>query len=141
MANGTVPADSVELANLDREQTRNNADYSAFKKEFTFDWRKIRTSIGKGEAAIEFVEMPEIAGESISRIQYAAIVITKDSKNPDIIPLCDKYNLMGTDYINIIISTLKIILCCKLVLFDKYLFESGNIVLLVKEQHRFFIIH
>lgn len=98
LANGTVPADSVELvqyriANLDRDLTRSNADYSAFKEEFTFDWRKIRASLGKGEAAIEFVEMPEIAGDSISRIQYAAIVITKDSKNPDIIPLCEELQL------------------------------------------------
>lgn len=98
LANGAVPADSVELvkyriANLDRELTRSNADYSAFKEEFTFDWRKIKTSLGKGEAAIEFIEIPEIAGDSISRIQYAAIVVTKDSKNPDIIPLCEEHML------------------------------------------------
>lgn len=72
---------------------RSNADYSTFKEEFTYDWRKIRSSLGKGEAAIEFVEISEIAGDSISRIQYAAIVITKDSKNPDIIPLCEKQQL------------------------------------------------
>lgn len=98
LANGAIPADSIELvkyriANLDRDLTRSNADYSAFKKEFTFDWRKIKAALGKGEAAIEFVEMPEIAGDSISRIRYAAIVITKDSKNPDIIPLCEELQL------------------------------------------------
>lgn len=98
LANGTVPADSVgivqyRIANLDRELTRSNADYSTFKEEFTFDWRKIRSSLDKGEAAIEFVEMPEIAGDSISRIQYVAIVITKDSQNPDIIPLCEEQQL------------------------------------------------
>ncbi len=98
LANGNISADSIafiqyRIANLDRELTRSNADYSAFKEEFTFDWRKVRGSLGKGEAAIEFVEIPEIAGDSISRIQYAAIVITKDSKNPDIIPLCEEQQL------------------------------------------------
>ena len=98
LANGNILADSVgfiqyRIANLDRELTRSNTDYSAFKEEFTFDWRKVRRSLGKGEAAIEFVKIPEIAGDSVSRIQYAAIVITQDSKNPNIIPLCEERQL------------------------------------------------
>lgn len=90
-----VSADSVaivqyRIANLDRELTRRNADYSAFKDEFTFDWHKIKSSLGKGEAAIEFIELMGIEDRSVYHNQYAAIVITKDSKYPNIIPLCDE---------------------------------------------------
>ena len=98
LANGDITADSVGLiqhriANLDRELTRSNADYSAFKDEFTFDWHKIKSSLGKGEAAIEFIELMGIEDRSVYHNQYAAIVITKDSKYPSIIPLCDEQQL------------------------------------------------
>ena len=46
-------------------------------------------------------------------------------------------NFFGND----IDVDLKIILCCKLVLLDKYLLKCCDIVLLVEHQHRLFVIY
>lgn len=58
------------------------------------NWRDVQKRLGNGEAAIEFVSFNLFKGEKIKALHvYAALVITRDSKYPALIPLTTERNL------------------------------------------------
>lgn len=77
------------LLTLDKELSRNNVTYGELRGSMLVDWKDIAACLAKDEVAIEFVELQEIA-DSLRRwnSKYAAVVVTKGCKYPDIIPLC-----------------------------------------------------
>lgn len=91
-----LPKDSINYYNgiintLEKELQKNNLSYSTLKKYISPDWKMIRDALTKGEAAIEFIHFPGIrfGEETIEEQSYAAIVLKKDSKYPEIIHLFD----------------------------------------------------
>ena len=57
-------------------------------------WRDVQKRLGNGEAAIEFVSFNVFEGEKIKALHlYAAMVITRDSKQPVMIPMTTEKNL------------------------------------------------
>lgn len=61
-------------------------------------WRDVQKRLGNGEAAIEFVSFNVFEGEKIRALHlYAAMVITRDSKQPVMIPMTTEKNLTLKD--------------------------------------------
>lgn len=57
-------------------------------------WRDVQKRLGNGEAAIEFVSFNVFEGDKIKVLHlYAAMVITRDSKQPVMIPMTTEKNL------------------------------------------------
>ena len=61
-------------------------------------WRDVQKRLGNGEATIEFVSFCVFEGEKIKALHlYAAMVITRDSKQPVMIPMTTEKNLTLKD--------------------------------------------
>ena len=61
-------------------------------------WRDVQKRLGNGEAAIEFVSFNVFEDEKIKALHlYAAMVITRDSKQPVMIPMTTEKNLTLKD--------------------------------------------
>ncbi len=84
------------LNNIDKLLTKNNASYQSFKKELLPDWTRIKKSLDKNEAAIEFVQIPIIEHDSIPEsfiYKYYGMIIKKNSSFPILVPLCTDLEL------------------------------------------------
>ena len=97
---GILPADSVayyedRLYILDKELSRSNVTYAELRNSLLVDWEEIAACLGKDEMAIEFVELADIDTFTLdfTNSNYAAIVVTKGCKYPEIIDLCGKSEL------------------------------------------------
>lgn len=81
--------DSINI--IDKKLTKANASYLNFKSELTPDWTRIKRSLAKDEAAIEFVQIPIIEKDSIPEpfeYRYYGLVVRKNSESPVLVPLC-----------------------------------------------------
>lgn len=81
--------DSINI--IDKQLTKANASYLNFKSELTPDWTRIKRSLAKDEAAIEFVQIPIIEKDSIPEpfeYRYYGLVVRKYSDSPVLVPLC-----------------------------------------------------
>lgn len=90
LSSETITAKKDSINNFDKELTKRNATYGTFKEELSPDWNKIKKVLSKDEAAIEFVQIPIIEGDSIPEPfinRYYALVLTNNSSLPQLIPL------------------------------------------------------
>ena len=81
--------DSINI--IDKQLTKANASYLNFKSELTPDWTRIKRSLAKDEAAIEFVQIPIIEKDSIPEpfeYRYYGLVVRNNSESPVLVPLC-----------------------------------------------------
>ena len=86
--------DSINI--IDKQLTKSNANYAEFKNGFMPDWKIIRKSLSKDEAAIEFVLIPIVDKDSVlesKRSRYYGMIITKNSICPTLVPLCTDIEL------------------------------------------------
>lgn len=86
--------DSINI--IDKELTKANASYLNFKAELTPDWTRIKRSLAKDEAAIEFIQIPIIEKDSIPEpfvYRYYGLVLRKNSERPVLVPLCTDQEL------------------------------------------------
>jgi len=86
-------ADSLE-GNL----VKNSNEFSDFKKVQNIDWKQVQARLQENEVAIEFTHFPLLNPDSsiidyTNQIQYIALVITKNSKQPEMIPLFEEKQL------------------------------------------------
>jgi len=70
----------------------NSNEFSDFKKVQSINWKQVQTGLNKNEVAIEFLNFPLLIPDSsltefTSQTQYTALIISKESKYPKMIPL------------------------------------------------------
>lgn len=88
--------DSINI--IDKQLTKANANYLAFKEELTPDWTKIKHYLSEDEAAIEFVQIPIVYGDSIPEpfeYRYYGLIIRKNIDVPILVPLCTYDELLA----------------------------------------------
>jgi len=78
---------------LDKSLTQSSAAFRELKADLAINWQKVRNSLQKNEAAIEFVSFELYDKKWTGSIQYAALVLKKDSKAPVWVPLCNESEL------------------------------------------------
>lgn len=86
--------DSINI--IDKQLTKANASYLSFKEELSPDWTRIKRSLSKDEAAIEFVQIPVIYEDSIPEpfeYRYYGLIIRKNTQAPALVPLCTEEEL------------------------------------------------
>ena len=86
--------DSINI--IDKQLTKANASYLSFKEELNPDWTRIKRSLSKDEAAIEFVQIPVIYNDSIPEpfeYRYYGLIIRKNTDTPVLVPLCTEEEL------------------------------------------------
>lgn len=86
--------DSINI--IDKQLTKANASYLSFKEELSPDWTRIKRSLSKDEAAIEFVQIPVIYEDSIPEpfeYRYYGLIIRKNAQAPALVPLCTEEEL------------------------------------------------
>lgn len=94
IANDSILYYQGEIMKLEKELMRSNITYSYLQKEFSITWKDVKQHLSRGEAAIEFLQVP-IIGDSSSFIgnEYFALVIKKSSKIPTLIHICHEDSL------------------------------------------------
>ena len=86
--------DSINI--IDKQLTKANASYLSFKEELSPDWTRIKRSLSKDEAAIEFVQIPVIYEDSIPEpfeYRYYGLIIRKNTQASALVPLCTEEEL------------------------------------------------
>ena len=83
---------------LDKELTRASSAFRDLKADMAMQWQDVRDSLRQGEAAIEFVSFNLFDKKWTDTVQYAALVLTPNSKAPEWVPLCNEealQNILG----------------------------------------------
>jgi len=80
---------------LDKSLTQSSAAFKELKADLAISWQNIRDSLQKDEAAIEFVSFKIYDKKWTDTVQYAALVLKKNSKAPVWVPLCKENVLEG----------------------------------------------
>ena len=89
LSQDSIPYYQGQIMRLEKELVRGNVDYSVLTQGFMLDWKDIKKNLSKGEAAIEFIQLPVIRDNNFTtQNEYAAVLITNTSKYPQLIPLC-----------------------------------------------------
>ena len=88
----------VNQANeMERELVKNSTVFNDFDKVKNLKWQDVQAGLKPYEAAIEFVhfksEIVPITIGTTNPIIYAALIVKKDSKHPDMIRLCTEEDL------------------------------------------------
>jgi len=78
---------------LDKSLTQSSAAFRELKADLAINWQKVRNSLQKNEAAIEFVSFRIYDKKWTDTVQYAALVLKKDSKAPVWVLLCNESEL------------------------------------------------
>jgi len=78
---------------LDKSLTQSSAAFRELKADLAISWQKVRDSLQKNEAAIEFVSFRIYDKKLTDTVQYAALVLKKDSKAPVWVLLCNESEL------------------------------------------------
>jgi len=78
---------------LDKSLTQSSAAFRESKADLAISWQKVRNSLQKNEAVIEFVSFRIYDKKWTDTVQYAALVLKKDSKAPVWVPLCKESEL------------------------------------------------
>ena len=78
---------------LDKSLTQSSAAFRELKADLAINWQKVRNSLQKNEAAIEFVSFRIYDKKWTDTVQYAALVLKKDSTAPVWVPLCNESGL------------------------------------------------
>lgn len=94
-----LPEDSIQPYKLrafaiDKELMNRNISYADLIQSFTFDWRNIKKALNKNEAAIEFIQIPDVENVQFTGgMSYGALIVRPEYKYPHFIPLCNDTTL------------------------------------------------
>jgi CHAT domain-containing protein len=77
---------------MERELVKKSTIFSDFDKVRNLKWQDVQAGLKPGEAAIEFVHFKSEI-DTANPIIYAALIIKKDSKHPEMIRLCTEAEL------------------------------------------------
>jgi CHAT domain-containing protein/Tfp pilus assembly protein PilF len=83
----------AEADSLDKRLSLSWPEYAEQKKNLSITWQQVQQHLDKNEAAIEFVRFQN---EDDSLYYYNALVIRKDSEQPQLVHLCKEKDLAGT---------------------------------------------
>ena len=118
------------IRSIEKELSAKIAGYQSvdeIRKQYS--WRNIKHSLKEGEAAIEFIQLPDLTFKAEKRIEYyGAIIITKDSKNPKIIKLCQEDSLSFLNKVPHEIESARLTSDLQNQLFRQYLYGNGEYV-------------
>ncbi|GBU26804.1 hypothetical protein R84B8_00318 [Treponema sp. R8-4-B8] len=78
---------------LDKSLTQSSAAFRELKADLAINWQTIQKSLQKNEAAIEFISFRIFDKKFTDTVQYAALVVKKDSKAPVWVLLCNESEL------------------------------------------------
>ncbi len=81
-------ADSLELSanQKERELTERSKTFGDYTRNLAISWKDVETSLGKGDIAIEFLEITVSPDSSI----YAAMTLKKGYESPHLVTVTDK---------------------------------------------------
>lgn len=82
-----------EAEKLDKEITLTSADYREMKADLNMNWQDVQKNLKENEVAIEFIDFDLFNVQRTDSVMYAALLIRKDSKVPEYIPLFEKKQL------------------------------------------------
>jgi CHAT domain-containing protein/uncharacterized protein HemY len=94
--------DATQLENkadsLEGYLVKNSNEFSDFKKTQKINWRQVQANLKENELAIEFTNFPLLNPDSsyidfTNQVQYVALILTKESKHPQMIPLFEEKQL------------------------------------------------
>jgi CHAT domain-containing protein len=77
---------------MERELVKTSTIFSDFDKVKNIKWQDVQSSLKPNEASIEFVHFKSEI-DTANPIIYAALIIKKDSKHPEMIKLCTEADL------------------------------------------------
>jgi CHAT domain-containing protein len=85
--------DWINRANdMERDLVKKSTIFSDFDKVRNLKWQDVQAGLKPGEAAIEFVHFKSEI-DTANPIIYAALIVKKDSKHPEMIRLCTEADL------------------------------------------------
>lgn len=99
IVSGDLSTDSIGyyeglIQNLEKDLLRENISYKDLKTNLLTTWSDIKKSLGKGEVAIEFIQLPIIENINFTTDnEYAAILLRPEFKRPKIITLFNDADL------------------------------------------------
>lgn len=82
-----------QVEQLDKEVTLASVDYRNMKADLNMNWQDVQKNLNENEVAIEFVSFDIYNKQWTDSVMYAALLIRKDSKSPEYIPLFEKSQL------------------------------------------------
>jgi len=88
-----LPAMETEANSLEKQLYQLSADFKATSDNENMNWKKIQENLADDEAFIEFLNFELFEQYLTGKIIYAAIILTKKMKNPEIIYLCNEKDL------------------------------------------------
>jgi CHAT domain-containing protein len=92
-SNGVVDEELKTKTNdLEKKLISQSGAYSDFNKVKNLDWKQVQAGLNSNEAAIEFINYKSYIDTS-NQLYYAALIIKKDSKHPQIVKLCTEEEL------------------------------------------------
>jgi CHAT domain-containing protein/Tfp pilus assembly protein PilF len=81
-----------QVNQIERELVKKSTIFSDFDKVRNLKWQDVQTGLKPNEAAIEFIHFKSEI-DTANPIIYAALIIKKDSKHPEMIRLCTEAEL------------------------------------------------
>ena len=79
---------------LEKELVKSSQIFDKLNKTDNLKWKDIQNGLKKGEAAIEFINFNhEGINDSVSKMIYCALLVTKDCKSPEMIRLFEEKEL------------------------------------------------
>jgi tetratricopeptide (TPR) repeat protein len=94
--------DATQLENkadsLEGYLVKNSNEFSDFKKTQKINWKQVQANLKENELAIEFTNFPLLNPDSsytdfTNQVQYVALILSKNSKQPKMIPLFEEKQL------------------------------------------------
>jgi CHAT domain-containing protein len=76
-----------EAAKIEQELVKQSAAFDAFQTGKKQTWQDVQAKLGENEAAVEFIRYPLEIGNDYSPIAYSALIVKKDSKQPELVSL------------------------------------------------------
>jgi len=78
---------------LEKSLTKTSSAFEQFKKDLALNWKNVRDSLKKGEAAIEFVSFEVYDKKWTGKTRYAALILRPGMNAPEWVPLCEEAEL------------------------------------------------
>ena len=100
-SDGGDASELEEKANdIEASLVKNSNMFSDFNKVQNISWKQVQASLKENEVAIEFLHFPLMIPDSsitdfTNQVQYAALLVSKNSKQPEMIPLFEEKQLLS----------------------------------------------
>lgn len=94
-----LPGMEAEANNLEKQLYQMSADFKSSSDNENLNWKKIQENLADNEAFIEFLNFELFEQYLTGKIIYAALILTKKIKYPEIVYLCkekDINRIIGT---------------------------------------------